>query len=243
MFWTPIHMVKMVWNMLFKSKKERLCNGSSHLNISRNNTQQTFHSFESLKKLSSIIGETVFIEHVLDTDTYGKNGLEHALQKQKGKIVQWIISFEHIKKQYATNKDLLFRLLCCVFDMDENMIDRVLSELQIDKSMIQQLVMYRYSGQQFGDDAEEWSEWTLLGFIAYRQTLESVKKMMSIVGEKSFCDGVFLKDGWGQNALQEAMEKKNWSVVKYMLNVASIKTRYTEEELKELYSQMPQGLN
>eukprot|EP01083_Nonionella_stella_P080180 220196_1 len=153
--------------------------------------------------------------------------------------------------------------------MDENMIDYILSALQIDKKMIQELITYQYptpsrfkskkerlcngsshlnisrnntQQTQFGSDAFPWHMWTLLGYIAYQRTLESVKKMMSIVGEKSFCDAVFLKTAWG-NALQMAMMKKNWNVVKYMLNVPSIRTRYTEEELKELYSQMPQGLN
>eukprot|EP01083_Nonionella_stella_P146997 463063_1 len=202
-------------------------------------------AFEAFKKLSSVIGENVFIEHVLDSDGWGKNALEWALEKRKDKMVHWIISFEHIKKQYSTNKDLVFRLLCSVFYMDSNEIDRILSEMKINKAMIQELVMYRYPPPQpYGSDSEdsdsedsdvtEWHEWTLLGFIAYHQTLESMKKIKSIIGEKSFHDGVFLDDG---SALQDAKANENWSVIKYMLNIPSIETRCADS-LMELYSEM-----
>eukprot|EP01083_Nonionella_stella_P146996 463062_1 len=187
-----------------------------------------FHSFESLKKLSSIIGETVFIEHVLDTDTYGKNGLEHALQKQKGKIVQWIISFEHIKKQYATNKDLLFRLLCYVFWMDENMIDYILSALQIDKPMIQELITYQYPtpSRQFGSSAKQWHKTTVITEVVRFHSFESLKKLSSIIGETVFIEHVLDTDTYGKNGLEHALQKQKGKIVQWIISFEHIKKQY-----------------
>eukprot|EP01083_Nonionella_stella_P152320 488037_1 len=101
------------------------------------------------------------------------------------------------------------------------------------------LVTYRYPApSQFASETTFWYGWsqrTMIGYVAYNTTLESLTKLMSIVGEKVFCEGVFLKADRRQNALQEAIEQEKWSMLKYMMNVASIRGQCMED-MNELHS-------
>eukprot|EP01083_Nonionella_stella_P152319 488036_1 len=198
-----------------------------------------FGTYNSLKTFVSIIGEKVFVEHALEDDFYTQHTLDRAVRNQKPEMVRYIMSFEQIKKQYANNKDLVWRLLCDVFHMSDDMIDYILSELHIEKQMIQELVTYRYPApSQFASETTFWYGWsqrTMIGYVAYNTTLESLTKLMSIVGEKVFCEGVFLKADRRQNALQEAIEQEKWSMLKYMMNVASIRGQCMED-MNELHS-------
>eukprot|EP01083_Nonionella_stella_P152321 488039_1 len=205
-----------------------------------------FGTYNSLKTFVSIIGEKVFVEHALEDDFYTQHTLDRAVRNQKPEMVRYIMSFEQIKKQYANNKDLVWRLLCDVFHMSDDMIDYILSELHIEKQMIQELVTYRYpTPSQFGSETTLWYGWserTMIGYVAYNQTLEPLKKLMSIVGEKVFYEGVFLKGDKKTNALQDAIAKRKWNTVKYMLNVPRISTRCMEDadELHSVVSSLNQ---
>eukprot|EP01083_Nonionella_stella_P268593 908112_1 len=205
-----------------------------------------FGTYNSLKTFVSIIGEKVFVEHALEDDFYTQHTLDRAVRNQKPEMVRYIMSFEQIKKQYANNKDLVWRLLCDVFHMSDDMIDYILSELHIEKQMIQELVTYRYpTPSQFGSETTLWYGWserTMIGYVAYNQTLEPLKKLMSIVGEKVFYEGVFLKGDKKTNALQDAITKRKWNTVKYMLNVPRISTRCMEDadELHSVVSSLNQ---
>eukprot|EP01083_Nonionella_stella_P024559 67728_1 len=208
-----------------------------------------FGTYNALKTFVSIIGEATFIEHVLDDDFYTQHTLDRAIRNQNREMVRYIISFEPIKKAYANNKNLLFRLSCVMFYMKEDMMKYILAELQIATQTIQELVTYRYpTPSQFGPETTFWCGWSQMTMIVYLvsyTTLEALTKLMSIVGEKVFYEGVFLKADKETNALLEAMGKGKWNMVKYMLNVPSIRTRVMEDvnELHCVISKMNQNFD
>merc|ERR1711920_683876 len=95
-----------------------------------------------LKKMHSIIGQKAFIQSALFSDgDRNMNGLEYAIQEKKIDIIQYLFSFDEIQKEYATNKELVWR---CVYTMtirnyyDESVASNLLKTLNLNEEKLRE---------------------------------------------------------------------------------------------------------
>eukprot|EP01083_Nonionella_stella_P087033 241976_1 len=183
---------------------------------------------EAIETLVDIVGHQILKIYLDQVDDYNQRMIEYGCMFANDAVVKYIIEYtDDAKERYAKNKDLLFRLLCCVFYMDEDMVDYVLSELQIDKSMIQEIATHRCHAplQEFGCDAVEWHEWTLITYITFHHQIKEMKQLRGLMDEKAFCDGVMLLDGYGDNSVNVALECEKWDIVSLFLDHKPIRER------------------
>merc|ERR1712228_170671 len=99
-----------------------------------------------LKKLFEEIGQLAFIKNVLISDgMYNRNALEYAIMKKKIDIIQYLFSFDDIQKEYATNKDLIWR---CVWYMsggnyDESVASYLMKEFNLNEEKLRELQKFK----------------------------------------------------------------------------------------------------
>merc|ERR1712228_455052 len=69
-----------------------------------------------LQRLVEFIPKKQFIEQILNPDEENMNGLEYAIKLKKIDVIKYLFSFDDIKKEYMSNKELIWR---SVFWMNE----------------------------------------------------------------------------------------------------------------------------
>merc|ERR1712228_84815 len=90
------------------------------------------------EKLESIVGEQAFVKLMLKTNNEHKiNALEVAINKKKVSILECFMSFDGIKKEYESNKQLM---ALCVFHMnkfyDESVVSVILNAFNWNKEKL-----------------------------------------------------------------------------------------------------------
>ena len=71
---------------------------------------------------------------------------------------------------------------------------------------------------------------TIMGRIAYYSTIDIFQHLLGIVGEDMFCKGVFMRNGWGNNTIQNAIKRKRIKMIKYLLNIEAIKETLLKDD-------------
>eukprot|EP01083_Nonionella_stella_P078905 216203_1 len=192
------------------------------------------NTFGALQKLKSIVGETMFVEHILRDDKLQINALEYGIERDKMKSVQHMVSFKEIKQEYAQNKNLMYRLLYWLFASSgkAHMIKFVLSELNITSDTIQELICYRHPvpSQHVSNNCMKYHFYSVIACVVNKNTLSSLKHLVDIIGEKVFYDGVFVEDGWNQNAVENALKRNKIEMLQYLLSFKEIKARYLNDD-------------
>ena len=54
--------------------------------------------------------------------------------------------------------------------------------------------------------------------------------LLDMVGDESFCKNIFVKDAWGDNAIQAAVLRKKLKMVKCIVDVKSIKEKLLTDD-------------
>ena len=71
----------------------------------------------------------------------------------------------------------------------------------------------------------KYDSFTIVGALSYFD-----EHLLGIVGEDVLSTNIFVKDGWGDNAIQGAIEKKKLKMVKCILNVKSVKEKLLTDD-------------
>merc|ERR1712228_727145 len=101
------------------------------------------NTLRRVKKLFGFIGQKVFIQNVLVSDgDRNMNGLEYAIWEKNIDIIQYLFSFDDIQKEYASNKELIWR---CVWWMsgrrnyDESVTSYLMKTLNLNPEKLREL--------------------------------------------------------------------------------------------------------
>merc|ERR1712228_915062 len=99
-----------------------------------------------LKRLTEFISEQQLIEGALVSDKNGKNGFEYALCKKQIDVVKFLMSFHEMKKEYVSNKELLWR---CIYWMtveyDESIALYLMNVLNLNEAKLKELQSFQFS--------------------------------------------------------------------------------------------------
>ena len=71
--------------------------------------------------------------------------------------------------------------------------------------------------------------------VVFQSNVEDLKYVLSVVGEQVFCQCVFLKDAWNDNAIHGAIESGKLDMIKVMFDIEEIK-RKCKDDQDELHS-------
>merc|ERR1712228_103310 len=118
-----------------------------------------YQTLNRLKKLFEFIGQKAFIESVLISDGDNMNGLEYAIQKKKIDIIQYLFCFDDIQKEYASNKELIWR---CVWWMsggyryDESVALYLMKTLDLNEEKLRELQKFKCAKP---DNADEYDRY------------------------------------------------------------------------------------
>merc|ERR1712228_20806 len=105
-----------------------------------------FNTLNILKKLFGLIGQTVFIQNALFSDGNNMNGLERAINEKKCDIIQYLLSFDEIQKEYETDKELIWR---CVWRIsyksfyDESVALYLMEKLNLNEEKLRELQKFK----------------------------------------------------------------------------------------------------
>merc|ERR1712228_166089 len=93
------------------------------------------------QKLESIIDEQLFVKLILKrSEKFKTNTLEQAICQKKVFIVEYFVSFDGVKKEYGSNKELMVR---CVYYMnqvyDESLVSVILTAFDWNKAKLKEI--------------------------------------------------------------------------------------------------------
>ena len=101
----------------------------------------------------------------------------------------------------------------------------VLTEFEESKDKFVEIISKRYGGKdgKYGKKASLFEKYSIINQIVRKRNVEDLSGLRLFVGNKAFCDGVFLKDRWNENAMQGGISKHKMEMLKFLLNISEIK--------------------
>eukprot|EP01083_Nonionella_stella_P073837 199931_1 len=103
-------------------------------------------NLESLKKVVSLIEKHAFVENVLISDHMNVNPIEYCIRLRAKEMIEYILSFEEIRKRCVADKELLFRMVFWLnksYQYDRSLCEYVVNQLGLDESMLKEVQTYR----------------------------------------------------------------------------------------------------
>merc|ERR1712228_683064 len=105
------------------------------------------NTLRRVKKLFGLIGQKVFIQNVLVSDgDRNMNGLEYAIWEKNIDIIQYLFSFDDIQKEYASNKELIWRCVWYMsgkYDYDESVSSYLMKALDLNEEKLRDLQKFK----------------------------------------------------------------------------------------------------
>eukprot|EP01084_Bolivina_argentea_P001393 2568_1 len=193
-------------------------------------------------KLMERMHQKTFIRNALQCDGNNINAVEMAIQFNRLKILEYMFAVKEIKEEYLNNTKLLWRMLFYLFSFSstQEIRDYVLKELEMVKDKFVALVAQRYGEPdgafdgKFQHKAWRYENYSIVASIAtHGAKVDNVKHLRVVVGDKAFCDAVFVKDASELNAIQTAIQKGCSEMVTFILSEDDIKKRSVQDK-KEL---------
>merc|ERR1711933_367898 len=77
-------------------------------------------TLDHLKHLVAFIGQQALIDNVFNLNGWNQDAMNVAMLKKDIKTIEYLLSFEEIKKQYMSDNDLLFRLVSTLNEFIES---------------------------------------------------------------------------------------------------------------------------
>ena len=149
-------------------------------------------------------------------------------------IVEHILCIQEIKQRYLNDDNLLWRLMYLLFAQRTNKETReyVLSEFKEVKGKLTECIGKRYPGSdgKYGKNAYSFDKYSIVGMMTFNGYLKKLEELILYVGESVIKDGVFLKDQWGDNAIQGAIEGKKLDVIKFIMRINGVKQRCLDDQ-------------
>merc|ERR1712228_945191 len=112
--------------------------------------------------------------------------------------------------------------------------DAVLKEFNFDKTEIIKLMNFKYPppAKKFGYGEYKYRTLNIVGQVISENTLNRLKKFLSLIGQKEFIQNVLMSDGNNVNGLEYAIKEKKIDIIQYLFSFDDIQKEYeTNEEL------------
>ena len=148
-------------------------------------------------------------------------------------IAKYLVSLKEIKEAYADNDDYIYRLLMVsISNENVNLIDHVLSELNISNEKVVSLIPYKYKTDitEFSNHALLFHRHTLLTYTAAYEDPTSIKNFILRIGAKALVDNIFVCDDWNQTALEKAVAYCRFNIIELFLSYDEIKDKYMNDD-------------
>eukprot|EP01083_Nonionella_stella_P174691 606327_1 len=102
-----------------------------------------------VKQIMDIIGETCFIDHVLERDGENLNGLDHCIASDEDPLdkFKYLMSFASIKEKCVEDINILWTMIYMLQEEKENdvmMAGCIMSELRLTETKLREIQSYQY---------------------------------------------------------------------------------------------------
>eukprot|EP01083_Nonionella_stella_P092226 258100_1 len=188
--------------------------------------------------LKSILSADLFVHYLFSAAIYDDKPIEMAVGQNQPSIVRHLFAMKEVQERYNENDNELFRLFYHLFGQNTEMkaIDYVLSQLKIPHDKVAYMMYYAYNDnkkKRIPANGHQYARRRLVSFTVASNKLSIVKKLVSIIGEKTFINASFLCDYTNLNAMEYAINHEKMAIIEYMLSFEEIKQKYTFDD--ELY--------
>merc|ERR1712228_1152164 len=196
------------------------------------------NNIKMVKKIHSILGEKEFVHLSLESNNDNINAFEAAVKESIFSNFQYLASFEDIKAVYMNkeNDKIRFRLVYHALTgcKNDDIFDAVLKEFNFDKTEIIKLMNFKYPppAKKFGYGEYKYRTLNIVGQVISENTLNRLKKLLSLIGQKEFIQNVLMSDGNNVNGLEYAIKEKKIDIIQYLFSFDDIQKEYeTNKEL------------
>merc|ERR1711920_136023 len=122
------------------------------------------------------------------------------------------MGMKEVQQRYMDNDPLIFRLCYFLFVYTSNgeLIEFILSSLQITKEKVQQMLSYKCPKQDgYKEGSDAYHRYTIIGQAVYRCTLSHLKRKVAFVAN------VFNLDARNWDAMASALKNKKKEIIEY----------------------------
>merc|ERR1712228_710474 len=180
----------------------------------------------NLKKIVSIIGENHedFIQNISKLNNKNLNVLEQAIFNKEKSMYEYLVSMDGIKNLYKNEHDQsakqsIYRILYILFvqsSVDDETIESVIKSLNLKTETIADLMACQYpKSEQKEDEKQSFADYkighNIIGQLVSKKSLDRLKKLESIIGQKALMQCVTVCDGFGVNAFEYSIRSKKES--------------------------------
>merc|ERR1712228_630884 len=109
-----------------------------------------------------------------------------------------------VQQKYKDDK-LLYGLMHSSFAHCANVkiVDLVMQKMNITKDKLVELMNYK-------------DEYYIIGQVIFYRTLNRLKKLFELIGQKAFIQNVLVSDGYNKNGLEYAIQRKKVDIIQYL---------------------------
>merc|ERR1712228_925733 len=190
------------------------------------------YRFDNLKKIVSIIGENNpdFIQSASKLNNQNLNALEHAILNKEESMYEYLVSMDGIKDLYQNENDQsvkqsIYRILYILFvqsSVDDEAIESVIKSLNLKTETIADFMSCQYpESEQKDDEKQSFADYkvghNIIGQLTSKQSVDRLKKLESIIGQKALMQYITVCDEFGVNAFEYSIRTKKENTIKYLI--------------------------
>merc|ERR1712228_199994 len=206
--------------------------------VNKANGDTIFHKLGSLGNLKllmfmeTIMSRKEFIDHVFLSSDVDVSPIECAVYKSHPLMVKYLLDMKEVQARYKNNDQMIFRICFWLFVQNSNtdLTDYALSALKISKEKVVQMLSYKCLQQPgYNRDATAYHLYTIIGRVIMWGSFCHLQRLIAVIGKRAFIDNMFNLDGWNDDAMYQAIAKKNMKIIQYILSIDEIKKKYLSD--------------
>merc|ERR1712228_1107224 len=182
--------------------------------------------------LESLMSRKEFVEHIFWSNNYDEKPIECAVFKSHPLMVKYLLDMREVQARYKNNDQMIFRICFWLFVQNSNtdLTDYALSALKISKEKVVQMLSYKCPKQPaYKKGAHTYHLFTIIGRVIMWGSFCHLQRLIAVIGKRAFIDNMFNLDGWNDDAMYQAIAKKNMKIIQYILSIDEIKKKYLSD--------------
>merc|ERR1712228_476332 len=182
--------------------------------------------------MESLMTGKEFVDYIFLSSDLDVNPIECAVYKCHPLMVKYLFDMKEIQARYKNNGPLIFRLCFWLFVMNSNtdLTDYVLSALKISKEKLVQMLSYKCPQQPaYQRGATAYHVFTIIGRVVRWGSFGHLQRLIAVIGKQAFIDNMFNLNGYDEDAMYQAIDKKNMKIIEYILSIDEIKKKYLSD--------------
>merc|ERR1712228_317607 len=206
--------------------------------VNKANGDTIFHKLGSLGNLKllmfmeTIMSRKEFIDHVFLSSDVDVSPIECAVYKSHPLMAKYLLDMKEIKARYKNNDQMIFRLCFWLFVQNSNtdLTNYALSALKISKEKVVQMLSYKCPQQPgYKQGSHTYHRFTIIGRVIMWGSFGHLQRLIAVIGKRAFIDNMFNLNGWDEDAMHQAIAKKNIKIIEYILSIDEIKKKYLSD--------------